>query len=132
MLDYRPLYIAPRWLYGNLFFELLRTRVPTARLRYEDLVRAPQEYIEAALRGSGAPADKAALQALGSGRVTLGTLHTIGGNPMRFTAGETPVRADEAWRREMAPASRRSVTAVTWPLLLLYGYSLRSGPEGSP
>jgi hypothetical protein len=131
MLDYRPLYIAPRWLYGNLFFELLRTRVPTARLRYEDLVRAPQEYVEAALGDSGAPTDYAGLQTLGSGRVTLGTLHTIGGNPMRFTAGETAVLADEAWRREMAPASRRSVTAVTWPLLLLYGYSLGAGAEGS-
>ncbi len=131
MLDYRPLYIAPRWVYGNLFFELLRTRVPTARLRYEDLVRAPQEYVEAALRGSGAPTDHAGLEALGSGRVTLGTLHTIGGNPMRFAAGETPVRADEAWRREMPPGSRRSVTAVTWPLLLLYGYSLRGGAKGS-
>ena len=131
MLDYRPLYIAPRWLYGNLFFELLRTRIPTARLRYEDLARAPQEYIEAALRGSGVPTDRAGLQAVGSGRVTLGTLHTIGGNPMRFTAGETPVRADEAWRREMKPGSRRGVTAVTWPLLLLYGYSLRSDAKGS-
>lgn len=126
MLDYRPLYMAPRWMYGNLFFELLRTRVPTARLRYEDLVRAPQEYAEAALRTCGAPTDDAGLQALGSGSVTLGTLHTIGGNPMRFTSGETPVRADEAWRREMTPGSRRSVTAVTWPLLLLYGYSLRA------
>ena len=126
MLDYQPLYIAPRWVYGNLFFELLGTRVPTARLRYEDLVRAPQKYVEAALRRCGAPSDPAGLQALGSGRVTLGALHTIGGNPMRFTGGETPVRADEAWRREMTPGSRRSVTAVTWPLLLLYGYSLRA------
>jgi len=132
MLDYQPLYIAPRWVYGNLFFELLRTRVPTGRLRYEDLVRAPQKYVEAALRKSGAPSDHAGLAALGSGRVTLGALHTIGGNPMRFTAGETPVRADEAWRREMTPGSRRSVTAVTWPLLLLYGYSLRAGAKGSP
>jgi hypothetical protein len=130
MLDYNPLYIAPRWLYGNLFFELLRTRVPTARLRYEDLVRAPQEYVEAALRECGAPSDHAGIQALGSGHVTLGSLHTIGGNPMRFTAGETAVRADEAWKREMTPGSRRGVTAVTWPLLKLYGYSLRAGAKG--
>ena len=129
MLDYSPLYIAPRWVYGNLFFELLRTRIPTARLRYEDLVRAPHEYVEAALRRAGAPSDVAGLEALGSGRVTLGTLHTLGGNPMRFGAGETAVRADEAWRREMAAGSRRSVTAVTWPLLLLYGYSLRGAPR---
>lgn len=127
MLDYRPIYIAPRWVYGNLFFELLRTRVPTARLRYEDLVRTPQEYVADALRRCGAPTDDAGLAALASGRVTLGAQHTIGGNPMRFTAGETAVRADEAWRRDMTPGSRRSVTAVTWPLLLLYRYSLRAG-----
>jgi hypothetical protein len=130
MLDYRPLYIAPRWVYGNLFFELLRTRVPTARLRYEDLVRAPQKYVEAALRACGAPSDNAGLETLGSGRVTLGTLHTIGGNPMRFAEGDAPVRVDEAWRREMAPGERRAVTAVTSPLLLLYRYSLRGGATG--
>ena len=132
MLDYPPLYIAPRWVYINLFFELLRARIPTARLRYEDLVRAPQEYVEAALLRSDAPSDPAGLQALGSGSVTLGTLHTIGGNPMRFTAGETAVRADEAWRREMPPGSRRGVTAVTWPLLLFYDYALRTGAKRSP
>jgi hypothetical protein len=132
MLDYSPLYVAPRWVYGNLFFELLRTRVPTARLRYEDLGRSPQEYVESALQGCGAPSDDAGLEALGSGRVTLGALHTIGGNPMRFTAGETSVRADDAWKREMTPGSRRSFTAVTWPLLKLYGYSLRADAKESP
>jgi len=128
MLDYRPLYIAPRWVYGNLMFELLRTRMRIARLRYEDLVNAPREQVEAALGRLGLGAASGDLAALTRGSVELGTRHTIGGNPMRFARGETLLRSDETWRTEMTPAARRGVSAVTWPLLRLYGYRLRPTP----
>lgn len=132
MLDYRPLYIAPRWLYGNLMFELMRKRLRTTRLRYEDLVSAPREQVEVALQRCGLPASSDELAALTRGSVELGTLHTIGGNPMRFTRGEAPVRGDEKWRTEMAPRARRGVAAVTWPLLRLYGYRLTPGARSRP
>jgi hypothetical protein len=122
MLDYSPLYIAPRWLYGNLFFELLRTAAPTARLRYEDLACAPEEHLERALRRCGVLDRDAEISIPNSGSVELGTLHTIGGNPMRFARGPAPINPDEAWRRELPGGARRAVTAVTWPLLLGYGY----------
>lgn len=122
MLDYPPLFIAPRWLYGNLFFELLRAKIPSARLRYEDLAHAPKEHVERALRGSGILEDGADFVMAGDGNVQLGTLHTIGGNPMRFGRGGAPISRDEAWRREFPAVTRRAVTAVTWPLLLRYGY----------
>ena len=75
-------------------------------------IHRPQD-VEAALRGSGAPSDDAGLRALGSGRVTLGTLHTIGGNPMRFTNGETAVRADEALGGGVATADDLSDERVS-------------------
>ena len=131
MLDYNPLYIAPRWLYGNLFLELLRTRVRPRACATRISSARPKEYVEAALRECGAPSDHAGIQALGSGRVTLGTLHTIGGNPMRFAAGETPCAPTRHGDARCRPGLRRGVTAVTWPLLLLYGYSLRAGAKGS-
>jgi len=52
----------------------------------------------------------------------LGVHHTVAGNPMRFTVGTTPVRLDEAWRREMPAGRRRLVSAITAPLRRRYGY----------
>jgi len=122
MLDYSPLYIAPRWVYGNLFFELLRATTPTARLRYEDLTNAPEEHVERALNNCGILGGGEAVSIPDSRSVELGTLHTLGGNPMRFERGSAPIKRDEAWRRELPRGARRAVTAVTWPLLLGYGY----------
>jgi hypothetical protein len=122
MLDYPPLYIAPRWVYGNLFFELLRMKMPTAPLRYEDLSHAPQEHVERALRRCGILERGAEFSLASNGSVQLGALHTIGGNPMRFARRAAPINRDEAWRRELPAGARRAVTAVTWPLLLRYGY----------
>jgi hypothetical protein len=122
MLDYQPRYMAPRWLYGNLFFEILRATIPTARLRYEDLVRAPRAEVARALARCGTlpNGDETAIPLTGA--VRLGTLHTIGGNPMRFRQGQAPIHEDDAWKRDMPPRARREVTLVTWPLLLRYGY----------
>jgi hypothetical protein len=41
---------------------------------------------------------------------------------MRFSHGRQRVKADEAWRRDMDRPVRRTVLALTWPLLLRYGY----------
>ena len=45
---------------------------------------------------------------------------------MRFSEGPLRVRLDEAWREQLAPASRAGVTVLTAPLLLRYGYDLRA------
>jgi hypothetical protein len=122
MLSYAPLHTAPRWLYVNLWFELLRTRMPTARLRYEELVASPRAAIDSALSACGAPTEGHDLSVLESGSVRLGALHTLGGNPMRFFQGDQRVRLDDAWKNGLAPRQRRLVTAVTLPLLLRYRY----------
>ena len=48
---------------------------------------------------------------------------------MRFAHGRQRVRVDDAWRNGMARPTRRAVTAVTWPLLLTYGYLRPSESE---
>jgi hypothetical protein len=73
----------------------------------------------------GLPADEQTLRFLDSDSAELGASHTIGGNPMRFSTGRLSLRTDEAWRREMAPAARLQVSALTaWPLVS-YGYDVR-------
>ncbi len=57
--------------------------------------------------------------------------HSIRGNPMRFAHGRQQVRVDDAWRTGMAKPARRLVTAVTWPLLLRYGYLRAERSEGA-
>jgi hypothetical protein len=46
----------------------------------------------------------------------------VGGNPARFSAGATELRADDEWQRRMPAAARIEATALTAPLLPRYGY----------
>ena len=41
---------------------------------------------------------------------------------MRFATGKVAIRGDERWRTAMPDAQRRTVTAMTLPLLKHYGY----------
>jgi hypothetical protein len=125
--EFSPLKAAVRWSECNLSFDLLRRLgTPLVRLRYESLVQAPRREVERVLEALGATADEADLAALDGGTVDAADQHTIRGNPIRFARGAQRVKADEAWRTQMAQGQRRIVLLVTWPLLLRYGY-LRGG-----
>jgi hypothetical protein len=52
----------------------------------------------------------------------LGVHHTAFGNPGRFQTGEIPLRKDMRWRRELSIGEHALALALTWPLLLRYGY----------
>ena len=128
MPRYSPARAAVLWTANNTLFDLLgRLGTPVHRLRYEDLLAAPARVLGEVLAYLGLPADDEALRFLASDSAELGASHTIGGNPMRFSTGRLSLRPDEAWRREMPPAARRQVSALTaWPLAS-YGYPLRDG-----
>jgi hypothetical protein len=64
---------------------------------------------------------------LAEGRLAAGRNHTVAGNPVRLTQGEIRIRPDLEWRTGLRPSARRTVTALTWPLLLRYGFPLRTG-----
>lgn len=114
---------ALRWSYHNALFAFFPPRrIPVATMCYEKLVMAPVAEMERSLRRFGLAVDEAARSALESGSVSLANGHTIGGNPMRFRGREQSVRLDNEWRRAMPSDMRRSVTMLTWPLLLRYGY----------
>lgn len=51
-------------------------------------------------------------------------LHTALGNPGRFTFSRSEITTDTQWKIGMKFWSKLIVTAITWPLLLRYRYSL--------
>jgi hypothetical protein len=125
MVRQHPLVSARRWSLWQAATELLwRGRSGRyLRLRYEDFVRDPQPAVRRIVALAGeAPAGS---PFTGPATVRLAATHSVSGNPNRFGTGEVELRADEEWRRAMRTTDRAMVTALTWPLLLRYGYPLR-------
>jgi hypothetical protein len=118
---------ATRWNVQNGALELLsQLGTPTLRLRYEDLVREPAATLREIAAFAGLPGE-AELPFMhsdrpGDWRADLGVAHTASGNPMRFATGQVPISLDDKWRTAMRPGNRRTVTALTFPLLQRYGY----------
>lgn len=109
-----------RWFGRNLQGELAARKVPSVRIRYEDLVADP----EAAL---GPLAARLGLELPPMMRppssVKLGVDHTVAGNPMRFQTGAIQLKLDQRWQRDLDPVRRRMITTTTWPLRHVYDYS---------
>jgi hypothetical protein len=126
MTRYSPATTARQWDVQNAAFQLLaRTGVPTMRLRYEDFTAEPELTLHRVADFAGLPSRDSYpfLTADGpSWRAHLSGSHSVSGNPMRFTTGQIPIRADEKWRTSMPKAQQRAVTALTLPLLAGYGY----------
>lgn len=118
---FAPSRTAGRWLtYNGLFHVLRLAGTPSVRLRYEDLVRSPARELGRILAMLRMP--PATFPFLRDEVLQVGTSHTIAGNPVRFGSQALPLAVDEAWRTELPTQSRRSVTAITAPLLFAYGY----------
>jgi len=120
MTRYSPAVAAAQWNGQNAAFHLLRG-VPVMRLRYEDVVAAPEAAVRRIAAFSGLPAP-GRLAFLGAGWAELEPGHSVSGNPMRFATGKIAIRPDERWRADLPAGPRREVTALTSPLLAAYGY----------
>ena len=122
MVRFSPTKSSALWDSWNASAEALWRRTPDRylRLRYEDFVAGPRGSFERILnlldeRGTEPP--------LASEReVRLGVTHTVSGNPNRFDTGAVELRPDHAWISEMSLRDKALVTALTTPLLQLYGY----------
>jgi hypothetical protein len=106
---------------------LARTGTPTSLVRYEDVVRDPELVLREVAAFAGVPLSDEALRFLGDGdghgrHADLGAAHTVSGNRVRFLSGRVPIRQDDAWQAAMHAGQRRTVTALTFPLLGRYGY----------
>ncbi len=127
MTTYPPVRAAGHWNAQNGALQLLARRgTPVQRVRYEDLVQAPAQTLRRAATFAGVPAGDLSLPFLheeGDSRYAdLAKAHTASGNPMRFTTGKVPITGDDRWRAAMRGKDRRTVTALTLPLLSQYGY----------
>lgn len=85
---------------------LRRTGVPVSRLEYEQFMARPAASLITALDGVGLPVAGDALGHVRDRTAELGPSHGLSGNPGRFSAGNTDLRADDVWRREMRPVRR--------------------------
>jgi hypothetical protein len=92
------------------------------RLRYEDAIRRPVDAVESILALAGEAARPP--ESLRAGRVELRPNHNVSGNSNRFRSGQIELRPDEAWRERLPGRPLAAATALTWPLLLRYGYPL--------
>ena len=112
------------WNEWNLAIEKVWRREPERymQLRYEDFVRSPRTAIKDILRFIG----EGGLEVPFSDehQVSLEASHTFSGNPNRFRNGTVKIESDEEWKQELSNAHRATVTALTLPGLVRYGYRL--------
>ena len=131
MTTYPPIRAAGHWNAQNGALQLLaRGGTPVLRVRYEDLVDTPEQTLRRVATFAGVPAGSLGLSFLhtegDSNYADLTKSHTASGNPMRFTTGKVAIRGDDRWRAAMPDKDRRTVTALTLPLLSRYGYLRRA------
>jgi hypothetical protein len=128
MLRYGTGGACARYVIYNFLAHLLRPLgLPYLRLRYEDVAARPAAGMSAAADFLGKQLDPELMQQLHRAEVVLEVDHTVDGNPMRFEVGPVAIRPDGRWRTDLAPGTRRAVTAMTAPLLSRYGYLRAKG-----
>ena len=112
------------WELENLALELLRRESRrSARLRYDELTSDPRRTVGAALATLGIEAD---LDFLRQRALHLGPNHTVAGNPVHSRRGDVAIEPRPRMAEAVFEAGpHRVVTALTWPLLLRYGFPLR-------
>jgi Sulfotransferase family len=127
MPTFGPAWSSVTWISNNLAVDAMRAfGFPAVTIRYESLVRNPRWEIARALGGAVSEATEHGLDRLAGPTITVGTQHTVAGNPVRMQAGEITLRLDDAWSSEMRSGTKRTVTLLTWPLLARYGYRVAS------
>jgi hypothetical protein len=122
MSVYSPYKSAADWAYRNLLTELARKKAyDYFQLRYEDLLSQPRNTVAQLASFIGLEGVDLSFVSHHSITLTQDT-HTAAGNPMRFQKENVSLHLDDAWQGEIKPLDKVIVTAMTWPLLLRYGY----------
>ena len=110
------------WVGLNLLTHFLRyLNEKYMLLRYEDLANQPQSFLDKIAGNLGLKIKETVFH---DGNIKLGLNHTVSGNPFRFKTGLIEVRQDSEWEIKLNKSKRFLITALTWPLLLKYGYPI--------
>ena len=96
--------------------QLTVDRTDLTRVRYEDLCRDPTAELKRICRRLGVEFQPDML------RFRAREMHRIGGNAMRFRDGESEIRLDEAWRRELSSGDRAEFARIAGRLNRALGY----------
>lgn len=91
-------------------------------LKYENFVDKPQASVENILSTFGLT--QSVLPFVDQNTVSLQPNHTLSGNLDRFKSGNIVVKPDLRWSMNMLPINKLFVTALTWPVMLRYGYGV--------
>ena len=123
MESYTPFANAKRWMICNATMEMIRRAAPDryTLMRYEDFVERPRRSIEQLLDDIGFPTKPLPFRS--SREVYLGKNHTVWGNPKRTRTGRISIYNDNEWEQSLTWRACATVTALTWPLLVRYGYN---------
>jgi len=127
MPTYRISRTAGRWFTDNLGFEALARQVPSLRMRYEDFLADPNQWLSqigSLIDISPKDLDLDFLQ--GRTATVDAPMHSVAGNPLRFEGSCVTLTADDAWRSKLPTTDFRLVTTMTAPMLAGYGYSLKA------
>jgi hypothetical protein len=122
MLQLSPRQASWIWLTENAFAGLYPKDKFLCRLSYEEFVADPQGLVDD-LSAAGFPARPHRSPAAAP------SWHTVAGNPNRFDDGPLVLKVDDEWAQQMKAGAFLKVTAMTFPLLKLYGYPLRRTPR---
>jgi hypothetical protein len=111
------------WDFTNLAFEAMAPLgVRAARVRYEDVVFRPADELRRVAALCDVSLGPEDLSFVSGTRADLPPDHLVAGNRMRLASGWTELRADEGWRSSLTEPQRRTVAAISWPLMRAYGY----------
>jgi hypothetical protein len=117
-----PLGSSLEWGAINILLQSLQnSRMDYSLIRYEDFVISPRSTLVNILEQIGEDPSKLTFFN-GENKVHLNVNHTVSGNPARFEQGEVKILPDDEWQQQMPSGHKLAVTALTWPLLLNYGY----------
>jgi hypothetical protein len=122
MPRFRPADTAKQWVLSNASLHLLARRASAyTNVNYESFVTHPHQALRELSAFAGCSLGLPQTQ-LTNDAIRLGDHHIFSGNPMRWTSGWQQMRVDEEWRTALPAREFAAVTAMTWPLLKLYGY----------
>lgn len=124
----KPLYLkqsgpyesAMRWMAFNLVLLRFQRSDKYIRVRYQDFVTKPGEWIGRISKVAGL--DTPVPDNLLHGYVEIAAHHQIYGNPLRFNRGQVLLRVDDEWKDKMKPSDKFITDMLTWPLLRYFGY----------
>ena len=116
--------ILRRWITVNTMIDRLGARVPSQRLRYEDLVADPDHWLRVATSVTGVAAGDAELAFLRHGSVGRVPSHAATGGRVRMMTDPFKLELDERWREDLPRWRQLAIRGVAAAWMTRLGYPL--------